>query len=44
VSARFEKTDDVPVGLLEQWIEESYAAVAPKRTVKAPARKPGKRV
>jgi len=30
-AAHFEKKDDVPVGLLEQWIDESYAAVAPKR-------------
>jgi predicted DNA-binding protein (MmcQ/YjbR family) len=43
VSARFGKTEDVPVGLLEQWIEESYVAVAPKRTVKAPARRARKR-
>jgi hypothetical protein len=31
VSARFEAKDDVPVDLLKQWIDESYAAVAPKR-------------
>jgi len=31
VSAHFEATEDVPVELLEQWIDESYAAVAPKR-------------
>jgi predicted DNA-binding protein (MmcQ/YjbR family) len=31
VSARFEKNEDVPVDLLKQWIDESYAAVAPKR-------------
>ena len=30
VSARFEEKDDVPLGLLESWIEESYRAVAPK--------------
>jgi predicted DNA-binding protein (MmcQ/YjbR family) len=31
VSARFEKKDDVPVDLLKQWIDESYAAIAPRR-------------
>jgi predicted DNA-binding protein (MmcQ/YjbR family) len=31
VSARFEKNEDVPLDLLKQWIDESYAAVAPKR-------------
>ena len=40
VSARFEPGDDVPVDLLKQWIDESYAAVAPKRTT---ARSPKKR-
>ena len=41
VSARFEKTEDVPLDLLKQWIDESYAAVAPKRAGKprASARK-----
>ena len=40
VSARFEPSEDVPVDLLKQWIDESYAAVAPRR---APARSPKKR-
>jgi len=31
VSARFEPSEDVPVELLKQWIDESYTAVAPKR-------------
>ncbi len=31
VSARFASKDDVPCDLLKQWIDESYAAVAPKR-------------
>ncbi len=31
VSARFERTDDVPCDLLKQWIDESYTAIAPKR-------------
>lgn len=41
VSAHFEKKDDVPVGLFAEWLDESYAAIAPKRGVKAkaPARK-----
>ena len=30
VSARFEIGDKVPMGILEQWIDESYRAVAPK--------------
>ncbi len=40
VSASFGKKDDVPAELLRQWIDESYAAVAPKRGLKkaAPAR------
>ena len=35
VSAHFGRRDDVPVDLLKQWIDESYAAVAPKRKRKA---------
>jgi predicted DNA-binding protein (MmcQ/YjbR family) len=31
VSAHFDASEDVPVELLEEWIDESYAAVAPKR-------------
>jgi predicted DNA-binding protein (MmcQ/YjbR family) len=31
VTARFGKKDDVPVELLQQWIDESYEAIAPKR-------------
>jgi predicted DNA-binding protein (MmcQ/YjbR family) len=34
VSARFAAGDDVPVDLLQQWIDESYRAVAPKQLVK----------
>ena len=30
VTARFAATDEVPVELLKQWIDESYRAVAPK--------------
>ena len=40
VSARFEPKDDVPVDLLRQWIDESYAAVAPKRGLKPSPRRP----
>ena len=39
VSAHFAKTDDVPVDLLKQWIDESYAAIAPKRGLQAAASK-----
>lgn len=38
VSAHFEKSQDVPVDLMKQWIDESYAAVAPKRAVKSPVK------
>jgi predicted DNA-binding protein (MmcQ/YjbR family) len=34
VTARFEKVSDVPVGLLQEWITESYRAIAPKKLVK----------
>jgi predicted DNA-binding protein (MmcQ/YjbR family) len=34
VTARFEKVSDVPVDLLEAWIDESYRAIAPKKLVK----------
>ena len=44
VTARFEKSEDVPVDLLKQWIDESYTAVAPKRGLKETAsRKPATR-
>ena len=43
VSAHFEKTDDVPVELLAQWIDESYQAIAPKRGVKKPSPRKAKR-
>jgi predicted DNA-binding protein (MmcQ/YjbR family) len=33
VSNRFEAAGDVPVDLLEEWIDESFRAVAPKRMV-----------
>jgi predicted DNA-binding protein (MmcQ/YjbR family) len=33
VTARFEGKAEVPVDLLEQWIDESYRAIAPKRLV-----------
>lgn len=35
VSARFKKTDKIPVPLLLEWLDESYRAVAPKTLVKA---------
>jgi predicted DNA-binding protein (MmcQ/YjbR family) len=31
VTARFAAKDDVPSQLLKEWIDESYAAIAPKR-------------
>ena len=31
VTARFSGRDDVPVGLLVQWVDESYRAIAPKK-------------
>jgi predicted DNA-binding protein (MmcQ/YjbR family) len=34
VLARFGPTDKVPVDMLEDWIDESYRAVAPKKLVK----------
>jgi len=33
VTARFESEDEVPVGILKEWIEESFRAVAPKKIV-----------
>jgi predicted DNA-binding protein (MmcQ/YjbR family) len=38
VSAHFEPGEDVPVDLLKQWIDESHAAIAPKRAA-VPRRK-----
>ena len=35
VSASFAPGDEVPVGLLRAWIDESYRAVAPKKLVAA---------
>jgi predicted DNA-binding protein (MmcQ/YjbR family) len=35
VSARFAPNDDVPLAVLEAWIDESYRAVAPKKLVAA---------
>ncbi len=34
VTARFEKGDEVPLEILESWIDESFRAIAPKRIVK----------
>jgi predicted DNA-binding protein (MmcQ/YjbR family) len=46
VTARFDVGDELPVARLEEWMEESYRAVAPKRlagaervTAKSPVRK-----
>ena len=34
VTCEFTTADDPPVGLLEDWIDESYRTVAPKKLVK----------
>ena len=34
VMCKFGPGDDPPIGLLEDWIDESYRAVAPKKLVK----------
>lgn len=39
VTARFSPGEDVPVDLFKLWIDESYAAIAPRRRSPAPARK-----
>ena len=33
VSARFGDADDIPLRMLEEWIDESFRAVAPKKVV-----------
>jgi predicted DNA-binding protein (MmcQ/YjbR family) len=33
VSAEFRKGDDIPLDVLEAWIDESYRAIAPKKLV-----------
>ena len=33
VTASFKRGDDVPVGILKDWIDESYRAVAPKKLI-----------
>jgi predicted DNA-binding protein (MmcQ/YjbR family) len=35
VTARFDATDDPPLALLREWIDESYRAVAPKKLAAA---------
>ena len=42
VSARFAPSDDPPLALLREWIDESYRAIAPK-TVTATSRRTGPR-
>ncbi|WIG93338.1 MmcQ/YjbR family DNA-binding protein [Myxococcus sp. SDU36] len=51
VSSRFKPGSEVPIGLLSQWIHESFRAVAPQKVLKAltapgaaraPKAKPGK--
>lgn len=38
ITARFSRDDEVPIDLLEEWIEESYRAVAPKSLSRSPCR------
>ena len=33
VTSSFKRGDDVPVGILKDWIDESYRAIAPKKLV-----------
>ena len=33
VTARFEGNDEIPTALLEEWIDESFRAIAPKKIV-----------
>jgi predicted DNA-binding protein (MmcQ/YjbR family) len=33
VSAQFGQDDEIPVDMLQEWVDESYRAVAPKRLV-----------
>ncbi len=40
VTARFARGDRPPLGILCDWIDESYALVAPKKRVARPAEKP----
>jgi predicted DNA-binding protein (MmcQ/YjbR family) len=35
VTARFDNAEEVPVGILKDWIDESYRAVAPKKMLEA---------
>ena len=46
VSARFgpSQSDDPPLGLLKEWIDESYRAVAPQKLAQAAGAKPPARV
>jgi predicted DNA-binding protein (MmcQ/YjbR family) len=37
ISAVFGPEDEVPIGMVAQWLEESFAAIAPKRLVAARA-------
>lgn len=38
VALRFGKADDVPVGMVREWIDESYEMVAPKKPRIQPTR------
>ena len=34
ITARFDKSGDVPMDLLKAWIDESYRTIAPKKLVR----------
>jgi hypothetical protein len=40
VNAHFEAKDEVPLDILEQWVEESFRAVAAKRVQRAEKKRP----
>jgi predicted DNA-binding protein (MmcQ/YjbR family) len=44
VTARFGPRERPPVGLLKQWIDESYRAVAPKKLAEGPEPRAPRRV
>ena len=35
VTSTFKKGDEVPVGILKDWLDESYRAIAPKKLVQS---------
>jgi predicted DNA-binding protein (MmcQ/YjbR family) len=43
VTARFQRSNRIPLALLRTWMEESYQAVAPKKLAALLGAKPGRR-